>query len=276
MTRVYIATRSWREAGAAGRFSRIEEGKVKVVYVTGFPRNGTTLLKYYFSGFNGLKQTAFTPVGFFDAWNQAAHSDEILVDKSNHYIYSLKPLFTCCRRDVRVVVIIRDPRDSLVSLASYKENREVPRDQRYWNSWDKQHRDLLDYLENGAFNDCLFVLRYEDLVRFPEQAKATFLNWLGIEASGADLDRTYRNEHPDEGWHDSVHDHREVGTHALQKWRKEKNVPVWCRVRLQQLDNHEDVRKTMAVCGYTDDGFSELPPMSGPAKWFCPSSEGLV
>jgi len=122
MTRVYIALRSRREAAAAKQLGGNHDDSIRVVYITGFPRSGTTMLKYYFAAHDGLRQTAFSPVGFFDAWQQADDAgSDILVDKSNHYIYALDTLFKGCGQGARVVVILRDPRDCLVSFAKYEE-----------------------------------------------------------------------------------------------------------------------------------------------------------
>ena len=103
MTRVDITLRKLREEMAARGLTPPKGDDPQVVYVSGFPRSGTTMLKYYFADSPGLRQTAFTPVGFFDAWEQAHGSEEILVDKSNHYIYSLEPLFQACGRGVRML-----------------------------------------------------------------------------------------------------------------------------------------------------------------------------
>ena len=271
MTRVYIALRARREAAAARKIGGVHHDTIRVVYITGFPRSGTTMLKYYFAGHEGLRQTAFSPVGFFDAWGQAESADgEILVDKSNHYIYALEPLFDGCDRGARVVVILRDPRDCLVSFAKYEENREVPRDRRYWGYWEKQHRELLRFAREDEYGDCLFLVRYEDLVRHPEEAKAAFLKWIGIDASAAGLDRKYRNEHPGEGWHDSVHDYSEVGDHAYQKWKNAGDLPPWCKERLGEMAGNPGVVELMAQFGYLADGVAEPDIDTGEVTLFRP------
>lgn len=271
MTRVYIALRSRREAAAAKQLGGNHDDSIRVVYITGFPRSGTTMLKYYFAGHDGLRQTAFSPVGFFDAWQRADDADgDILVDKSNHYIYALDTLFKGCGRGARVVVILRDPRDCLVSFAKYEENREVPRGDRYWNYWRDQHRELMRFAREDEHGDCLFLVRYEDLVRHPEEAKAAFLRWIGVDVDATDLDRRYRNDHPDEGWHDSVHDYREVGTHAFQKWKQAEDLPPWCQQRLQEWGEHAGVHELMASLGYVEDGVREPDIDAGRAKLFQP------
>ena len=116
ITAGYIQLRKWREEREARRANpRTESGPIEVVYMTGFPRSGTTVLKYFFASHPGLRQTAFNPKGFFEAWDQArsGSDDEILVDKSNHYIYAVENLFASYGRAVRLCVMVRDPRDCL-------------------------------------------------------------------------------------------------------------------------------------------------------------------
>lgn len=272
MTRAYIAVRRRREAAAARRLGAEQrDGRLRVVYITGFPRSGTTMLKYYFSAHPGLVQSPFTPVGFFDVWERAKGRSEVFVDKSNHYIYSLETLFAGTGHGARVVVVVRDPRDCLVSLASYEENREVPRDGRFWGYWAGQHRALLEFARGSEFGERLFLLRYEDLVRFPEQAKACYLGWLGFDVEASGLDRRYRNEHPGEGWRDSVHDYKEIGAFALQKWASASGLPDWCSSRLQDWQGDGEVAEMMRAFGYDLKGFRDPQLGPGPFALFRPS-----
>ncbi len=271
-TRAYIALRARRERAAAERLAPGPDAPLRVVYITGFPRSGTTMLKYYFAGYPGLRQTAFTPVGFHDAWSRAQRSDEILVDKSNHYIGSLPLLFRGCGRGARAVVVLRDPRDCLVSFARYTENREVPRDRSFWRYWLGQHERLLRYAREGERGDCLFLVRYEDLVGSPEAAKMAFLRWIGIDVDPARIDRRYRNEHPGEGWHDSVHDYREIGTHSLQKWRRAEDLPPWCRQRLSEWADDPEVADLMRRLGYGAEHLTTPSLDPGAATFFQPEA----
>ena len=271
MTTGYIQLRKWREEREARRGRpQVEPEPVQVVYLSGFPRSGTTMLKYYFASHEGVKQSPFNPKGFFEAWDQAKTCDEILADKSNHYIYAVENLFAAYGRAVRLCVIVRDPRDCLVSFTKYQENREVPRDQGYWPYWSRQHARLLHFGEESEFGDCLYLVRYEDLVRFPEASKADFLKWLGFEVSAEDLDRRYRNENPEEGWHDSVHDYREVNDHALQKWRQAGKLPGWARENLAGWKRHPQTSELMKAFGYDEEGFTEPQFVAEKCRFFRP------
>lgn len=277
LTVAYIRMRALRERHAAEIQELPAQGKPpRVVYMTGFPRSGTTMLKYFFGSHPGLHQTPFNPVGFFHAWNLANErdGDEVLIDKSNHYIYALRKLFSAYGDAVRACVIVRDPRDCLVSCTNYQENREVPRSANFWRYWSKQHSDLLDFAKHARHGNCVHIVRYEDLVRFPEQAKAGFLQWLGFDVSAADVDRRYEIHNPGESWHDSVFEYREVGDHALQKWQRAGDLPPWANQILPAWQDDAEVSSTMAAFGYGETGFVD-EPLSPDCHFFRPEhSEG--
>ena len=265
MTSTYIGVRKAKEAHAASKQSELPhapyaDGRPRVCYMSGFPRSGTTMLKYYFGSHPGLVQTSFTTKGFFSAWEKSAalaSKGEILIDKSNHYIYSLENIFRAYGNAVKACIVVRDPRDSLVSFANYQENREVPRDIRFWHYWTKQHRNLLEFAERSPYAKNLFVIRYEELVRFPEHAKVTFLNWLGIETAPTDVTREYVNQNPGEGWDDSVHERRTVSDYAIQKWTKMDQLSPKMAKVLESWQHHSDVREMMRLFGYDEAGFTQ-------------------
>ena len=276
MTVAYINLRKFREWKAADNQELPPQGEPpKIVYITGFPRAGTTMLKYYFGSHEGLRQTAFNPVGFFGAWNltEAVDNGDILVDKSNHYIYALKNLFGAYGDAARLCVVIRDPRDSLVSFVKYQENREVPRNSTYWNYWRKQHEELLRFAQHDEHGRCIYMIRYEDLVRYPEKAKIDFLRWLGLDVEEDQIDRSYYVHNPGESWHDSVYEHKEVGEHALQKWQQVRDLPAWATRLLPAWKEDPEVSDLMKRFGYDEDGFSSPGLEANSYKLFSPRSD---
>ena len=276
MTVAYINLRKFREWKAADIQELPAQGQPpKIVYMTGFPRAGTTMLKYYFGSHDGLRQTAFNPVGFFGAWKltEAVENKDILVDKSNHYIYALKNLFAAYGDAARVCVVIRDPRDSLVSFTKYQENREVPRSSSYWRYWQKQHDELLRIAETEKHGKCIYMIRYEDLVCHPEQAKIDFLKWLGLSVDEAQIDRSYEVHNPGESWHDSVYEHKEVGDHALQKWQQMETLPAWAERLLPAWQDDSRVSELMKRFGYHENGFSAPELSSANFNLFCPDDQ---
>ena len=232
---------------------------LKVVYVTGFPRSGTTVLKYFFGTGEGFEQTPFDPSGFQKAWLQAQETEgKVLVDKSNHYIYSVDNIFRACGRSAALVSTVRDPRDCIVSFLRYHENREVPRDMKFWDYWAEQHETFLGFAERSGFCDRIVVLRYEDLVRGPEASKEFFLHAIGQECDISEIDSSYINQNPGEGWNDSVHEHNRIGTFALSKWKQIEQPDKRLSELLDGWKNHPAAARIMALLGYTEDGFGDL------------------
>ncbi|MGK0186948.1 MAG: hypothetical protein ACI9R3_002733 [Verrucomicrobiales bacterium] len=275
LTSTYIQVRKAKESRAARKLSQqshapYADGRPRVCYMSGFPRSGTTMLKYYFGSHPGLVQTSFTTRGFFSAWEKAeelAPGNEILIDKSNHYIYSLENIFRAYGDAVKACIVVRDPRDSLVSFANYQENREVPRDVHYWDYWAQQHRKLIDYAEASPHGKNLFVIRYEELVRYPEHAKAAFLTWLGIPTLAENIDREYVNQNPGEGWDDSVHKRRDVSDYAIQKWTKTEPLAADRVKVLGAWQENAQAREMMHLFGYDAEGFT-TPGLDGPGFTF--------
>ena len=260
LTTGYIRLRKRHERRAAQLQELPEQGqRPRIVYLTGFPRSGTTMLKYYYGSHPGLRQTPFNPAGFHHAWALAetADHDEILVDKSNHYIYAIDQLFAAYGDAVRLCVIVRDPRDCIASFIHYRENREVPRGPAFWPYWAGQHANLVRFARASRYGHCVHIVRYEDLVRFPEQAKATYLQWLGFDVSAGDLDRHYEVQNPGESWHDSVCEPREVGGHALQKWRTVESPPEWAARLLPAWQDDPEATAMMQLFGYGADGLTD-------------------
>lgn len=259
MTEGYMALRRYRETQAAKQpasAARPASAKPRVVYMTGFPRSGTTMLKYYFGSHPGLKQTPFNPVGFFHAWEMSEGCDEILIDKSNHYIDSLSKIFSAYGSAVRMCLIVRDPRDVIASITKYTENREVPRDERYWPYWRDMHLKLAKFARESEFAEGLFLVRYEDLVRFPVESKTAFLEWLGMDVAEGDVDNVYTNQNPGEGWDDSVHKRREVTDYSLQKWRQMEDPPDWARSLMGAWRKDAGAEEAMRLFGYDEGGFT--------------------
>jgi len=273
VTQGYIALRRRREATAARQWSNtaMRHDQPRVLYITGFPRSGTTLLKYYLGDFPGLTQTEFNPVGFFHTWERAQNTEDVLVDKSNHYIYGLPDLFKGCGNGAAVCCIIRDPRDIITSLLRYPESREVPRTVRFWDHWYRQHRDFLAFAEQSGHGNRIYALRYEDLVEYPTAAKYDALVWLGLSPESDAITKSYTNANPYEGRPDSVDEHQEVSRFGLQKWRNDP-VQESQRAVVYGWKNHFEAHRLMRTLGYTDTGYASPPLKAENFRFFTPGS----
>ena len=180
-------------------------------------------------------------------------SSNILVDKSNHYIKSPGTIFKACGEGAVMCCIVRDPRDSLLSLLSFPEAREVPRDLRFWPYWYRNYGNFLKFAENSRYGSRIYFLRYEDLVTHPTLAKADYLTWLGLDVGLEKIDNTYSLPQSREFVEDKVHKWKTITTESLQRWKKEKVDDSTAQLLLGWRDNHQ-VRELMAKLGYEEDG----------------------
>lgn len=253
-------------ASAFARFGEEMESGLRIVYLTGFPRTGTTALKYYFGAYPGLEINSFDPAGFFKAWKKVrkVKPSNILVDKSNHYIKSPGTIFKACRESAVMCCIVRDPRDSLLSLLSFSEAREVPRDSRFWAYWYKNYSNFLNFAENSPYGSRIYFLRYEDFVSQPALAKSDYITWLGLDASIEKIDSTYSLPQKREFVEDKVHKRKTITTDSLQRWKK-KNIDNITEKLLLGWQSNYQVKALMAKLGYEEDGLR--PPKIRPKNF---------
>jgi hypothetical protein len=147
----------------------------QIIYMTGMPRTGSSLMKNYLGDYEGFEIQPFQPKGFQVNWRKSIESDKILIDKSTHYIRHLEKIHATCKKNVVYCCIIRDPRDQLLSLLNFERHPELPRNNTFWKKWFKQYNSFIQFAEKQETGDC-FLVRYEDLVRYPEEVKKSFLS----------------------------------------------------------------------------------------------------
>jgi hypothetical protein len=97
----------------------------------------------------------------------------------------------------------------------------------------------------------LFLLRYEDLVQYPVEAKTAFLNWCGKDTSAAPVDNTYRVAHANDNQDEKVSAQASastgsVGSHTTITDPKRKRT-------IETYRNIPAVRRLMKTFGYIDD-----------------------
>jgi hypothetical protein len=258
ITLTYIPFRSIAESVYSviyGRLNICRDGNLRIIYLTGFPRTGTSAMKYYFGAYPGLKIQSFDPSGFFVSWKKATRfrTSDILVDKSNHYIKSPGKIFKACRDQAALCCIVRDPRDSLLSLFTFPEAREVPRGSKFWLYWHYNYNNFLEYAENSPYGSRIYFLRYEDFVRHPCRAKADYLTWLGLDTATKQIDNTYCLPETREFVLDKVHMWKEINTTSLQRW-KGLDILDKRNILLQGWQNYPQVEELMTRLGYGKKG----------------------
>lgn len=260
-TFIYIAIRKVRESVYALVYARNADNAsnaIRVVYLTGFPRSGTTVLKYYFSSYPSLKMALFDPAGFFVSWSQSLRQPgkDIIVDKSNHYIQSPELIFKGCGAQAALCCLVRDPRDSLLSLLSFPEAREVPRGAAFWPYWYQTYSHFLDFAEHTPLGNRIFFLRFEDFAIHPCAAKSDYLSWLGIDTNIAPIDSSYPLPEEREFVLDKVHKWKTISSEPVQSWRNKLLSTEEAKL-LSGWRDYPPAQKLMEKLGYLDE---ELQP----------------
>jgi len=268
VTFTYIAYRQVVESVYASIYNYLgtEEGRgLQIVYLTGFPRTGTSVLKYYFGDYPGLDINPFNPTGFHAALRKTRRiTTNILVDKSNHYIKSPDIIFKACGERTALCCIVRDPRDSLLSLLSFPEAREVPRGHKFWLYWYHQYSEFLNFSENSQYGQRIYFLRYEDFIFQPVMAKTDYLTWLGLDTSIEKIENTYSVPETREFVLDKVHKSKTITADSLQRW-KQNALPEKTVKLLRGWRDYPCVEDLMVQLGYVEDGLAE--PTIRPQKF---------
>ena len=89
------------------------------------------------------------------------------------------------------------------------------------------------------------------MLRIPEPVGIDF------DVTAEEIDRHYEVQHPGESWHDSVFDRREVGDHALQKWKSVEDPPAWAAQLFDAWHDDQEIAATMQALGYHPEGFAD-------------------
>ena len=246
----------WLAVSMTTKYSELKE-KPNVVYIAGLHRSGTSLLKNYFGDYPGLEITPFNPRGFFIPWKKSLHSKNILVDKSNHYIYEIRNIYKAYREHIAVCCIVRDPRDVLLSLVNFTHAKEVPRTDDFWRKfWLKFYKTYIEFATDlNSEKKRFYLIRYEDLVRYPCQAKKHFVNWLGFEVNTELISAEYTLAFPDEHQDPKVKRYREINQTSVTKWKSVKNQKTLKLI--ESWKNFPEVGNLMKKFGYVEDGIEE-------------------
>ncbi len=199
----------------------------RVVYVASMPRTGSTLVKRYFGDHPQIKLSGMSPShNYMDAWIMQRlyyPFGKTVLDKRTKYINHIDDIFRRFGGHVRVIVLVRDPRDQLLSLLETDRHAGVPRDRTFWAAWYRHYSRGLAVLQQLADTNCARLLRYEDMVACPVEIKKAFLAWAGLQTG--ELTNTYSNTRrkiaaksdTSEDW--KCHTTNTVHQGSLQKWR---------------------------------------------------------
>lgn len=200
-----------------------EHSKIQVVYLTGMPRTGTSLAKNFLGDYPGLDVLSFQREGFFYAWRASKTTNDIILDKATHYIRSLDKIYRAYGKRVAYCCLIRDPRDELLSLLETSKHREIKRDKRFWRQWARSYARYLRFAKKEGDDSRCYLIRYEDLVRWPVAVKGDFLTWLGLDASQEALTSTYRILNRDDIQDWKVEERRTITSKSIGRWKRESD-----------------------------------------------------
>jgi hypothetical protein len=276
ITSCYIQFRKINEAFYARLYEILDQGDdetLKAVYLTGFPRSGTTVMKYYFSQYPGLQMQKFDPAGFQITWavvRRTSPDAPVLVDKSNHYVQDPRKIFQGCGKRVAICCMVRDPRDSLLSLQSFPESREAPRNADFWIYWYRTYRNFLDFAAQSPFGENIFFLRMEDFAASPVEAKIAYLTWLGLDPKIEPIDDKYKLPETREFVTDKVHSWSSISTEPVERWRT-KDLTAETEKLLSGWRDHPQVAALMSELGYRPDSLGPLGLQSGNFNIFRPT-----
>lgn len=212
-------------------FWQRESSPPRVVFIASLPRAGSTLAKRFLGDHPQIRLTKMNAShNWWDAWCTQRYQypqGQVTLDKRTLYIHHLDEIIGNFGRHVRLLLIIRNPRDQLISLKNFPRHQSYPRDERFLEIWSETYRGTIQTIRQFDYSDWSRFLRYEDLVSHPESIKQQFLRWIGLPEDN--LENTYdtqdpsivSDENPNED--EKTHLHRKVHTQSIQKWKQKED-----------------------------------------------------
>ncbi len=255
LTKSIVSYRMLRETleSIFNKQNRRPAGGPDVVYMTGLPRTGSSLMKNYLGDSDRLQIIKFQKTGFPNAWKLSQKTEAIVIDKATHYIRDIAKIYKTYADTVGFCCIVRDPRDIILSLMENHRHLEYPRSEKFWSKWLQAYKGFTDYCERVNPQHS-FMLRYEDLVRYPREVKAAFLNFLGLEGVVESSDLQIAFEDDDQDY--KLKDKNRIDSSSIEKYRQLQLDNSTGRL-LDSLQYYPEVVEFMKKFGYEIDGLNE-------------------
>jgi len=231
----------------------------RVVYVTGMPRTGTSLAKNYLGSAPGLTVTKFQTAnsGFQYAWQVANQTSDIVLDKATRYIQSFRRIYGMYGNQVAFCCIVRDPRDQLTSLFETELHPEIYRNKQFWRQWANMYGSYLKFAAYLSMSSHWYLLRYEDLARWPVQAKLDFLSWLDLDIDKKVITVEYDIIHKEDNQDWKVQEQHKVNMNSVGRWKRVDNPEM--KALFQYWQWNEEANTLMNRFGYTAEGLKDCP-----------------
>jgi hypothetical protein len=209
---------------------------MKRIHIVGCgPRTGTTLLtemmisSYHIDVFTDHEDRIAKP---------PKKSGKVFLTKSPKDIIIVKPVMQVMK-DLYVIFMIRDPRDSIVSKhGTHKEH--------YWSNllyW----KNFLPYAEELSDHPRFLTVRYEDLARNPDEVQASISKFLPFIEEKHKFSEYHRTATPSSDSQLALGSVRPVSDKSIGNWRKHKP-----RV-LGQIHLHGSISEDLIKYGYEPD-----------------------
>lgn len=173
------------------RRTLLDFGNVERIHIVGAARSGTTLLQYAMGAFEhsvlhpvetnpvwqptfksslGLAFSVFrrsTPVLYVTKRNYAWYEDEVIQEVADEIIEG----------NIGLVMLVRDPRDSLTSRHANHKHSEFYLDPKRWLQSVSAGQQLFEILRDHPKK---IVIRYEDMVGYPGDTCSSLEECFGI------------------------------------------------------------------------------------------------
>lgn len=272
-TMAYIYIRKMREKIATLKMqaSQTPTKELPVVYVSGMHRSGTSLCKAYFGDYPKFEYWLFDPSGFFKIWNASYYTSRTIIDKSNHYIENVDLIFKATKGRAAFCFIVRDPRDTLLSLCNWSESRNIPRTEEFWlNHWTRVYQNYLDFAAQNKFlSPRCYLIRYEDLVRWPCAAKRDFLVWAGIPLV-EDILPSYKIIEEDLGLEPKAKSCSSINDSSVGKWKSVSEPNL--KSLINSWKRFPETISLMKKLGYNENGCIEVEESFSGLRFFKPQN----
>lgn len=250
---------------------------IRVVYLFGMPRTGSTLMKHHLGGGAQFALHPFS-ASYYDAWvfSKQNSKGQIVIDKRTENIRFIDEIWHTFGTECAMAGIVRDPRDQMVSLMEFSGHGYIPRDESFWDEWVSRYANFLALAMRNFMYGRFYLLRYEDLVRYPQEARAEYLAWLGLPPDAEDQSGSYSTANtqfaemlresgirPDSeeafrlGEQAKLredfkfHARPEIHTESIGRWKTIEDNQQ--REIIEAYKNNEQARKLMRLLGYSDE-----------------------
>ena len=133
------------------------------------------------------------------------------------------------------------------------KHREIPRDNTFWQIWAQNYSNYFQFAASHPWGEkrC-YLIRYEDLARWPEKAKADFFCWLGLDTKDVEITPHYHIIHEDDTQDWKVEEKSSVSAESIGKWKD--NIEADKYSMFLRWHDDEQVRSLMHSLGYVEGG----------------------